>query len=237
MHTWLVNTNKKELEYYKGMVIHADTGMHEQAMCLVEKYLDVKSTVLDLGAGSGAFSQRLLDHDYFVHAVDIDANNWAPKEIRFFSIDINHGISPYLSQKYQGVCCLEVIEHLENPWSLLRDIHLLIDSGGILILSTPNITSFLSRLIFLRTGLFGGFNQEALGWGHINPISTFEFEFIAEQTGWEIIEIKPGGYLPVFDLYQLTWKKLFENVLRGLFYPFMKGQKRGWTLLYVLKKK
>ncbi len=31
MRNWLINTEPKQLEYYKGILIHADTGVHEQA--------------------------------------------------------------------------------------------------------------------------------------------------------------------------------------------------------------
>ena len=31
MRNWLISTEPKQLEYYKDILIHADTGVHEQA--------------------------------------------------------------------------------------------------------------------------------------------------------------------------------------------------------------
>ena len=64
MRNWLINTEKKETEFYKGIQMHADTGMHEQAAALFRRHVPAGSTVLDVGAG--AFSQRLRDLGYRV---------------------------------------------------------------------------------------------------------------------------------------------------------------------------
>lgn len=236
MRNWLFTTEPKRPQYYNGMLIHADTDLHEQAIDLVQKYVSNGALVLDLGAGAGAFSTRLVHLGYSVVASDIDPAKWIPNDIPFIRLNIDAGIYASLQRQFDAACCLEVIEHVENPWNLLREMRKTIRPGGHLILSTPNITSFFSRLVFLRTGLFHQFSDADLSYGHINPVSAFELQNIANQTGWRILEIRPGGYLPVFDLTSLAPRNLLLNLLRGvIFLLSAKGQKHGWCLFFALE--
>jgi len=236
MRNWLINTRKKQLEYYKGMLIRADTGVHEQAAALFQEYVPVGARVLDVGAGAGAFSQRLVDIGYSVTALDLDPEKWLPRDIPFLRLDIDAGITGSVNATFDATCCLEVIEHVENAWNLLREIYAVLKPGGRLILSTPNTTSFLSRLIFLRTGQFHQFDETDLAYGHINPVTAYEIKVIARRIGWRILEIRPGGYLPVLDFSSLNPKRMAANIVRALIYPFTKGEKRGWCLFFVMEK-
>lgn len=236
MRNWLINTEPKQLEYYKGILIHADTGMHEQAAALVAHYVPSGARVLDVGAGAGAFSQRLADAGYAVTALDVDPEKWLPPEIPFLKLDIDAGIAASVNGQFDAACCLEVIEHVENSWNLLREIYAVLKPGGHLILSTPNITSFLSRLIFLRTGRFHQFSEADLAYGHINPVTAFEISVIAERLGWKILETRPGGYLPVCDFSSWHPQKLVFNLMRVCSYVLARGAKKGWCLFFVLEK-
>jgi len=234
----LINTEPKSFEYYKGIQIHADTGMHEQAGALVKKYFRAGDRVLDVGAGAGAFSKRLSDFGYSVTALDVDPQKWIPKDIPFLTLDIDKGIARSVGNSYDSVCCLEVIEHVENPWNLLREIYNVTKPGGYLLLSTPNITSFSSRALFFLTGRFHQFNDDDLAYGHISPISAFELQHAATTIGWEMVEIKGGGYLPVFDLVALRpllWTFAY-NILCALGSLVSKGYKDGWCLFFMLRK-
>ena len=238
MRNWLINTEGKELQYYKGILIHADTGVHEEAAALFTKYVTTNAKVLDVGAGAGAFSQRLTDLGYSVTALDVDPEKWIPTDIPFLQLDIDAGIAASVHEMFDAVCCLEVIEHVENPWNLLREIYSVVMPGGYLLLSTPNITSFLSRGIFFLTGRFHQFDEGDLSYGHISPISSFELEHAARKTGWEVVDVAAGGSLAVFDLDALRPLKwtMALNFLRGLAYIAGKGHKRGWCLFYLLRK-
>jgi len=54
-------------------------------------------------------------------------------------------------QSFDCVCCLDVLEHLLDPWTVMETISKKIKPGGIIITSIPNIRyiSIILKLIFL----------------------------------------------------------------------------------------
>jgi 2-polyprenyl-3-methyl-5-hydroxy-6-metoxy-1,4-benzoquinol methylase len=237
MRRSLLTTEPKKLEYYNGLLVHADSGLHGQAYRALKRHVSSGGSVLDAGAGAGAFSLRLADAGYAVTALDKDAGEWTLGDIPFLQIDIEKGIAGSVPGRFDAVCCLEVIEHVENQWNLLRELNGILKPGGCLLLSTPNIASFLSRLYFLRSGRFHQFFDQDLSYGHIHPIAPSLLTTMAARTGFEIIEIAPAGYLPVFDFSVIGLHSIFGNLMRGVTWWLAKNHKKGSCLLFVMKKK
>lgn len=238
MRTKWVSTEPKQLEYYDAILIHADSGLHEQVTDRLSRYLPKGAAVLDMGAGSGALSKRLADLGYQVLALDVEQERFQPQGIEFRHLDLELGVAESLAgRRFDAICSLEVIEHLRNPWQMMRDCEKALEPGSLLILTTPNITSFYSRLRFLFTGRFHQFEDKDLSYGHINPLTFAEVELIARESGFEVLERRPGGYLPLIDLSGRFWRSLPGNLIRLLVYPFMRGPKEGWCLIYVLRKR
>jgi SAM-dependent methyltransferase len=231
-----VTTEIKKLQAYRGITIHADFGLHDQMMYLVERNLDRGSRVVDVGAGAGAFTRRLVDRGYEVTPIDTDVENWQIEDIALRTDDLNAGIDQALVGVFDAAVAMEVIEHVENPWQFMRDMGSLLRPGGLLFLSTPNVASFLSRARFLVKGRFHQFDEEDLVYGHINPMTPFEIETISAREGWSVVESGPGGYLPVFDLSGHGLGLVPRNLLRGLAYVIARGPKHGWCSLYVLRR-
>jgi 2-polyprenyl-3-methyl-5-hydroxy-6-metoxy-1,4-benzoquinol methylase len=236
MRNWLLTTEGSKLEYYNGKLIHACNGLHDDAISQAHKHFPPGSRIIDIGSGAGAFAERLHDNGFHVTGIDIDDSEWTSAEIPFHTIDVMKPFSRQFPDTFEYACCIEVIEHIENPWHLLREIHSLLKPKGKLILSTPNITSFFSRLMFLRTGRFLSFHPASLDYGHINPIPEFELRIIAEKTGWRVLDVASAGYLPVFDFSSWRPKAVAFNFLRGLAYVWARGQKKGYCLLCVLER-
>lgn len=237
MKNRIITTERKAPEYYKGMLVQADPGVHATAASLFKKFVPTGSSVLDIGAGTGAFCQRLADHGYQPTGLDVEASQWKPQQIHCIRHDLNRSLSDNVGRGFDAACCLEVIEHIENPWSLMREISNIVRPGGWLILSTPNITSFLSRMLFVISGKFATFGEANLEYGHINPMSAFEIHTVSTRTGWEVVEKRAGGYLPILDLTAMSPRGLVMNALRAAFYLISRGDKEGWCLLFAMRRR
>jgi len=159
--------------------------------------------VLDIPAGQGAFAKRLESEKFTVWCGDIQPDEHLLKEQRLVLLDLNLGL-PYKSESFNYVACLEGIEHIENPHSLMREINRVLKIGGKCILSTPNVLSIRSRLSYLLYGYPNYFHlmvemDPVTGMerriDHINPITILELRYILAQTGFEIEQVDTNRLL------------------------------------------
>lgn len=244
--TW-IKFGAKQLEYYDGLLIMADTGLHAQVFSIV---IDVKNKikkendlcVLDIASGEGAFSKRLSDNGFCVDSVDIDQENFKYHgTIPFRKIDLNdaQNWSDFLNQnkeRYDMVVSMETVEHLENPWMFLRGLKELVKPGGYIVLSTPNIESPWSKFCFFLRNKFLMFMEGDLSYGHINPLTSFELKTIVRGIGLTHETTYPGG------LYPLLWfKKGFANsiywcLINILSLPFTERLDYSWCKIYLIRK-
>jgi SAM-dependent methyltransferase len=175
-----------------------------------------------------------------VTAADIDKAGFQATGADFSQIDFNdpQATSSFV-QKYSlhfdVVVGMEVIEHVENPWDYVRLLLSLLKPRGVLVLTTPNITSRLSRMIFFFTGRFHQFNDSDLAYGHIAPITSWSLKLIMERSGLKEIVIRPAGTLP-FVWFTSALRFSLLNFFGSFFRPLMRGQKDGWCIVAMGRK-
>ena len=134
------------------------------------------------------------------------------------------------------VVAMEIIEHLQNPWKYIEDCLSILNENGIIVLSTPNISNFASRLRFFMRGSLIAFEKTDLAHGHITPLSFIQLENIFNSYKLEILKKGFAGDVPIFHFFGLSTFSLFRNTVLPLFYPLMSGPKRGRALVYILRK-
>jgi SAM-dependent methyltransferase len=174
---------------YRGITMHVPSQVHEGVLRMLLEVLPPPARVLDLAAGSGALTRRLLDEGYDVHAADMDLDGWSVPNIPLFRIDCNRKHWRLSPEPYRAILAVEVIEHLENPSLFLRTARQHLAGDGFLILTTPNVVSLQSRRRMLVSGEFAFFGRELLfAAGHRTPLPFWLLEDLLTSEGYKIVQ-------------------------------------------------
>jgi len=203
--------------YYNNIPIHAAKGLHEYTMkkILESCQNNTKKHILELGCGSGAFSQRLIDHGFTVTSVDVSIDNNFPIDSQAIELNLNNDFASYLDMReYDYIIALEIVEHLENPLHFLRQIKLLATSKSKVFCSFPNIYLFSAIRDFVKDGTFGNFNPfHYWNTGHIIIMTDWLFEQHLKKIGINFEE----KYFPAPIDFPSSWKSFPVK----LFYYFV----------------
>lgn len=179
------------------------------------RHLGKFERVLDFGAGKGEFLSKLSELFPEVKLVGTDIlprPSQLKPEVGWHQQDLNQ---PWLPDHlFDLVICSEVIEHLENPRQLFRDLAALVRAGGWLVLTMPNQESYRSLLALWLAGnhvQFLGASYPA----HITALVGQDLERICSETGFELKGIYYSGHGLIPKLTWLTWQGLSFGILRG----------------------
>ena len=152
--------------------------------------------VLDMGCGTGNLHGVLagcFDRYLGVDVVHHAGFPMAP-DATFVELDLDRPDASITGRTADVVCCLETIEHLENPRALARQLDRLARPGALIVLSTPNQLSLLSKLCLLAKNEFAHF-QEGPGLypAHLSALLECDLVRIARENGWQDIAVHYTG--------------------------------------------
>jgi 2-polyprenyl-3-methyl-5-hydroxy-6-metoxy-1,4-benzoquinol methylase len=237
-------TSKAPGTQYRGIKELATGGLHAAAFALFSHYVPRGSSVLDLGSGAGAWPTRLHDAKYDVTAADLEVNarttgNFSALKGTSFPfvykrVDLNGQFADEFDRSFDAVSIVEVIEHLENPRQVMRQMAQLLKPGGYVLLTTPNASGLYSRLRFVFTGQMAMFTDASYReMGHITPLTVWQLEKIFEETRLTVVERRfhDGKYFPPRSMGDVA-----KIVAWGVFRWFMFGPLGGQVVLYLARR-
>ncbi|HAT72346.1 MAG TPA: hypothetical protein DCS63_05975 [Elusimicrobia bacterium] len=147
--------------------------------------------LLDAPCGRGYLSRKLADAGFSVSALDLDGEGFRAEGIDFTAGDLNEKL-PYGGASFDYVLSVEGIEHLRGTAAPVAEFARVLKPGGLLVLTTPNTNSALSRLKFLLFGSFCYFDSRAGSSGeawmaqHLNPVWVPGLEAALERNGLRV---------------------------------------------------
>jgi 2-polyprenyl-3-methyl-5-hydroxy-6-metoxy-1,4-benzoquinol methylase len=123
---------------------------------------------LDIGCGRGDVLRKLKDEWEPAELSGIDPIDWLEDDLR---ADVSfHAVAAEDADQLpvaDRVLLIEVIEHLEAPWSALRKAARLVAPGGRIVVSTPNLATLRNRLELALRGNLTSFRPDYQP--HISP--------------------------------------------------------------------
>jgi SAM-dependent methyltransferase len=152
----------------------------------IERFLPPDGTrrdVLDLGCGAGSTTLALVDDPDRFRVVGADVSESALAEYVTATgrpaVRLDAERLPFDTGRFDVVISDDVIEHLVDTDAYAREVHRVLASGGLLMLTTPNLAAWFNRL-----GLLAG----------VQPaFSEVSFEKVFGRPGYDIV-----GHLRLF---------------------------------------
>jgi SAM-dependent methyltransferase len=161
------------ISYYEELEDHeyleGEIPRRLQAAKLLTLLSPFKSTgrLLDIGAGSGFLVSEALQLGY--QAEGVEPSDWLSAQGQKASLNIHHGTLPHkdIQNGFDIVTLIDVIEHVSNPLTLLKEAGKVMAKDGIGMMVTPDINSFFARIMgrkwwHYRVAHIGYFNRKSL---------------------------------------------------------------------------
>ena len=165
-----------------------------------------EKVILDIPCGEGAFSKRMLEKGCDVFSADC-LSIIKIQHREFSVVDMNARL-PYADHMFDAVVCIDGIEHIERPFDFIKECHRVIREGGVLIISTPNLTALRSRWRWLLTGFHQG-EKSPLDECHYTPlhhlslVSFPELRYRLHANGFRVTAIRTNRVMLISWLYAI----------------------------------
>ena len=223
------------------------------AQIRLNKYRRLKlkdNAILDAGCGRGQIALALRKKNAEVVGMDFDGPNiqrlnrvvkkLGDKKTTFYCADFT-GKQQGLGKRFDAIVCSQVLEHIEDDFSVLKSFNHFLRDGGVLYLDVPNSKNVRNKA-----------DKTAPG-GHVRAGYSKDDERLFESAGFQIERMEyftHNMFLRLFNsgyaLENRGHRKLgaaFRLLWFGLTYPLClldnhlpKGPESSLAVMFVLRK-
>jgi 2-polyprenyl-3-methyl-5-hydroxy-6-metoxy-1,4-benzoquinol methylase len=188
------------------------------ARLLIDRH--AAGTLADVGCGTGDLWRAV--GGIFTRCIGIDAVRYdgLPADVDLRIADLDTRSLPIADASVDVAAAVEVIEHLENPRALVRELVRIVRPGGWIVVTTPNQLSVLSLLTLVVKGRFSAFQDSAYP-AHRTALLEVDLHRIARECRLrdEAIEHTRRGRMPLTSWHyptavaRLAPRRLSDNVV------------------------
>jgi ubiquinone/menaquinone biosynthesis C-methylase UbiE len=196
------------------MVTRTDTKNNTKRADLAISLIENNNPkVLELGTGDGELFLKLSAKGLDITGADICPNEGLLRnKHRVIKHDLNNGL-PFKNNSFDVVIALEVLEHLYNPYAMMKEIKRVLKPSGYAIIAMPNTASWISRIgqVYERR-----LNKLDIYWHHYQPSITSIRNLVSTELKIED-EIFLGGFrrLSFFNPLMKVLIKISKNAFCG----------------------
>jgi SAM-dependent methyltransferase len=180
------------------------------------------TTILEIGCGKGETLNWLKSIRFCRTIVGVelspDVAKVAKEKIDFvIQGDIENIELPYPDEYFDLILCLDVLEHLRDPWSTIEKLTKFLKTGGILIASIPNVRHYKVIIPLILFGQWNYVDSGILDKTHLRFFTKLSALQLVSSSGLKIEktmvispEIMTRGWLFNLFLFGLI-KSIFES--------------------------
>ncbi|MCK5582369.1 MAG: class I SAM-dependent methyltransferase [Elusimicrobiales bacterium] len=171
--------------------------------------------ILDIGCGDGTFLNYMRACDWKVFGVETSESGCGRCEKK--KINVSKDIT-FQSEYFDIITLWQSLEHMENPFGVLKEIHKVLAEDGVLIISAPNINS-MEYAIFDRFWFHLDLPR------HLHHFSGATLKKLLQKSGFKVLETEHCSF--EYNPYGLM--QTIMNTFTPEFNFFYKFAKRNKT--------
>lgn len=192
--------------------------------------------ILEIGCGNGNISYQLAHSGHYVSGIDIDEKSvqsanrkFQHEKLQFRVMDVCEYIVKE-EDKYDVIVCSEVLEHLTNPLTIMRNVNRLLKDNGIAVITVPNGTGprelFMTRptqYIYQKDNCFSkifigmkkclGYNGDtpqssSTSLSHIQFFTYKDVHELADKSSFSICKIAPSSFIEKVFPFSIIYRRV-----------------------------
>ena len=178
--------------------------------------------VLDIGCGRGNAIRWLKSRRICRWAAGIELDENAAAQARSIldlvvTGDVEGIDFPFEPESFDAVLCLDVLEHMRDPWRLMGRVIAQLKPGGVFLASIPNVRNASVLLPLLLLGRWQYEDEGILDSSHLRFFTRKSVIDLVESSGLHIERLRGSGLLKgskmhIANLFTLGLLRAFLDV-------------------------
>ncbi len=171
-------------------------------------------TLLEVGCGGGGFAAH-LKASRALHVTAIEAHPEAAaiaatRLDRVLCASIENALPQLAGAAFDCIVLNDVLEHLVDPWTVLRQLRALLGAQGVVVASLPNVRYLPVFKDYVLRGRWRYENEGVMDRTHLRFFTATSMRELFEAAGYAV-ERQQG-----INAIQVSWKfKLLDALTRG----------------------
>ena len=212
-------------EYFKGYIKNYKffIEIFNKMLEFIEKFKK-SGKILDIGCGIGLFLYVAKKRNWIEFGLEPSkfAFNFAKNNLQLNVINSDE-LDKFSNGFFNVIVLNHVLEHIGNPFSMLKQIYKKLEKHGILIIGVPNINGVFPRI-------------QKKNWPSLRPHSHYyQFTPRTLKILLRMNSFKPIRFITINRTFSYKNKLLNFFLNKGL-NPILEKLKLGEAMLYVFKK-
>jgi len=196
-----------------------------------------QGNLLDVGAGTGAFSNAMMQAGWAVTALEPDETARAVAASKYnLQLQKPAELVNQTPASFDAITLWHVLEHIHTLQEYLQQFHNVLKQDGRLIIAVPNYTSFDASYY---QQYWAGYDVPR----HLYHFSPTGMKQLAELNGFKIISYKPMWFDSVYvSMLSEQYKTGKQNFIKALFIGLISNvkallnAKKCSSVIYILAK-